>query len=201
MTRRGKIARLPRSIREQVNRQLQNGVEGKIIVEWLNTLPQVAKIMKGKFDGLPVNDTNLSNWKLGGYRDWDAQQDLLQAVRQFREDDSALRKAAGFEMADQLALALAARFAAVLQQLAVSEDDPDAQLKKLRQLRAEVTALRRGDHEIRRLQFKCQKSQLEWKKYHDNVAERNGANYPGGPRQGGVPMEVLDQIEKDLKLM
>ncbi len=33
MTRKGKIARLPQAIREQINRRLQNGGEGKQIAE------------------------------------------------------------------------------------------------------------------------------------------------------------------------
>ena len=58
MTRRGKIARLPQSIREQVNRRLENGVEGKQIVEWLNGLPKVKAVMAAQFDGQPVNNSN-----------------------------------------------------------------------------------------------------------------------------------------------
>jgi hypothetical protein len=40
MSRNGKIARLPQQIREQINRRLENGEEGKQIAEWLNTLPE-----------------------------------------------------------------------------------------------------------------------------------------------------------------
>ena len=45
MTRRGKIARLPQPIREQINQRLQNGEEGKQIAEWLNTLPEVRSLI------------------------------------------------------------------------------------------------------------------------------------------------------------
>jgi len=75
MTRNGKIARLPQPIREQINRRLLNGDEGKLIAEWLNTLPEVTGLMAAEFDGQPINETNLSNWKLGGYRDREAQQE------------------------------------------------------------------------------------------------------------------------------
>jgi hypothetical protein len=37
MTRNGKIVRLPRSIREELNRRLDNGEQGKALVEWLNS--------------------------------------------------------------------------------------------------------------------------------------------------------------------
>jgi len=79
MTRNGKIARLPQSIREQINRRLQNGEEAKQIAEWLNTLPEAIAILAAEFDGQAINDVNLSNWKLGGYRDWETQQEALEA--------------------------------------------------------------------------------------------------------------------------
>ena len=86
MTRKGKIARLPQALREQINRRLQNGEEGKQIAEWLNALPEAIAVLEAEFDGQPINDVNLSNWKLGGYRDWEAQQEALEAVRRFGGD-------------------------------------------------------------------------------------------------------------------
>ena len=44
MTRNGKIARLPRHIRGQLNRRLQNGEEGNTLLEWLNALPKVQEV-------------------------------------------------------------------------------------------------------------------------------------------------------------
>jgi hypothetical protein len=38
VTRPGKIARLPLSIREQINHRLENNEEAKQIAAWLNTL-------------------------------------------------------------------------------------------------------------------------------------------------------------------
>ena len=35
MTRNGKIARLPREIRDELNRRLDDGGQGKDLVEWL----------------------------------------------------------------------------------------------------------------------------------------------------------------------
>ena len=67
MTRHGKIARLPHPIRELINRRLQNSDEGKEIVEWVNSLPEVRAIMDAEFASQPVSEMNLSNWKPGGY--------------------------------------------------------------------------------------------------------------------------------------
>ena len=134
MTRKGKIARLPQPIREQINRRLQNGEEGKQIAEWLNTLPEVDRLMAAEFDGQPINETNLSNWKLGGYRDWEAQQEALEAVRRFGADAAELGQAAGGQLADQLALCLTARIAVALRQPPSGEDDPAGQLQRLRRV-------------------------------------------------------------------
>src|ERR1039458_1752892 len=127
MTRHGKIARLPHPVREQINRRLQNGEANKQTAEWLNTLPEVRSLLEAEFDGQPINEVNLSNWKLGGYRDWEAQQKALAAVRQFGADSAELSRAApvsqlkqampGTQLADQLALCLTARIAVALKKL------------------------------------------------------------------------------------
>src|ERR1017187_10325087 len=145
MTRHGKIARLPHPIREQINRRLQNGEANKQTAEWLNTLPEVRSLLEAEFDGQPINEVNLSNWKLGGYRDWEAQQKALAAVRQFGADSAELSQAANGQFADQLALCLTARIAVALQQPASGGDDPAQQLQKLRQLCGDLVALRKGD--------------------------------------------------------
>ena len=41
MSRNGKVARLPRAIREQLNRHLDDGEPQNKLVEWLNSLPQI----------------------------------------------------------------------------------------------------------------------------------------------------------------
>ena len=86
MTRKGKIARLPNDIREQINSRLQDGEEGKSILSWLNSLPKVQTILADLFDGRPVNHANLSDWKLGGYRDWLLQQDVRQFARDLQDE-------------------------------------------------------------------------------------------------------------------
>ena len=48
-TRTGKIARLPKAVREELNRRLQDGEPGTQLVEWLNSLPQVQRVKALKF--------------------------------------------------------------------------------------------------------------------------------------------------------
>jgi hypothetical protein len=66
-TRNGKIARLPKPIRDELARRIDNGEQGKDLVEWLDALPAVQDVLKEQFGGRPVNEQNLSEWKQGGY--------------------------------------------------------------------------------------------------------------------------------------
>jgi len=44
-TRRGKIAKLPRDVREQLNRKLAGGAEGDALLDWLNGLPETRAVL------------------------------------------------------------------------------------------------------------------------------------------------------------
>src|SRR5829696_6530088 len=69
-TRKGKIARLPKNIRDELNRRLSDGELGTALVGWLNSLPEVQRIVANEFSGRPVRTQNLSEWKQGGYEEW-----------------------------------------------------------------------------------------------------------------------------------
>lgn len=49
----GKIANLPNHIRETLNWRLNDGEEGKELVEWLNAQPEVVTKL---FDGKPISE-------------------------------------------------------------------------------------------------------------------------------------------------
>jgi hypothetical protein len=71
-TRIGKIARLPKLIRDELNHRLENGADGPELLAWLNALPEVQKILAEKFGGRPLTKHNLSDWRHGGYAEWAA---------------------------------------------------------------------------------------------------------------------------------
>jgi hypothetical protein len=202
MTRKGKIARLPQALREQINRRLQNGEEGKQIAEGLNTLPEVIAILAAEFDGQPINEVNLSNWKLGGYRDWEAQQEALEAVLRIGGDAAELSQAAGGQIADQLAICLTARIAVALQRPHCEGDEPAAQLRRLRELCADLVALRKGDHNAQWLRIEREKLDLELKRYDEQTAARKKAEEAAkNPKKGGISKETLKLIEEELNLI
>jgi hypothetical protein len=204
MTRRGKIARLPQPIREQVNRRLENGDEGKQIVEWLNALPKVQAVLAAQFDGQPVNETNLSNWRLGGYQDWLVHQEALDATRQLAEDAADIRRESGGDLAGKLAVVLTARLAVALRHPPAGEEDSEARVEWLRRLCGMLAKIRQGEHDAESQRIKREKLALEAKKFKsvDSIRrlERKRLERemkPGGP----ITKEGWKQIEKDLNLL
>ena len=202
MTRHGKIARLPHMIREQINRRLQDSDEGREILEWLNALPEVKTVMDTEFDGQPVSKMNLSNWRLGGYRDWEAQQEALAAVRQSGANAAEINQEAGGQLADQLAICVTARIAVALQKPPSTADDPAAELLRLRQLCADLVALRKGDHNAMRLRIEREKLDLELKRAAAAEALRNWEiEEAKNPRKRCITREMLKKIEEEFHIL
>ena len=69
-TRVGKIARLPKIIRDQVNQKIEDCIPARDVLIWLNNLPEVQKILAEQFGGRAISKQNISEWRHGGYRDW-----------------------------------------------------------------------------------------------------------------------------------
>src|SRR5580704_11525472 len=83
--RRGKIARLPREVREQLNVRLDDGLEADQILPWLNDLPDVREVIAERFNGVPISPQNLSAWRQGGFREWLLQRELFDTAVHVRE--------------------------------------------------------------------------------------------------------------------
>src|SRR2546428_13037864 len=67
--RQGRVARLPKAVRDKINLMLLDGHPYAEIIQAL-----------GK-DGELLNENNLSTWRLGGYQDWLKQQQVLEQMR------------------------------------------------------------------------------------------------------------------------
>ena len=202
MTRDAKIARLPQPIREQINRRLQNGEAGQQIADWLDTLPEITALMAAEFDGRPINETNLVSWRLGGYRKWEAQQEALDAVRQFGADAAELTQAAGGQLADHLALCLTARIAVALREPAAGGDEAAGQWHRLRQLCADLVALRKGDHNAQWLRIEREKLDVELKAFEKEEAARKREierTKRKDPKDWHISQEVRDRFAEELK--
>jgi hypothetical protein len=67
--RNGKVARLSSELRQQINRMLEDGLTYKAIIEKLGP------------EGKHLTEHNLSNWRLGGYRDYLKAQEIKERAR------------------------------------------------------------------------------------------------------------------------
>jgi hypothetical protein len=163
MTRKGKIARLPHPVREQVNRRLQNGEKGRQIVQWLNALPEVAAVMAAEFEGEPVSEMNLSRWKKGGYRDWEAEQPAVEAIQSLIQRSDAHQDAISDGLTDRMALFLMARMAAQLIHLDAAGNTA-GQSDALGEWLIRLARMRRGEFHAQRLAIERERLELLRKK-------------------------------------
>lgn len=183
MTRLGKIARLPRDIREQLNIRLSNGEVGRELVEWLNHLPETQTVLAAYFGRRPINDQNLTEWKQGGYEDWLRQQEDCAHARILVENARDLEKEAG---AIRLEERLAAPMALALARLIREFDQPNNELEKQKTLlnvARELTQLRHASYcaervRLEREQWETKQSEAaEEKRVRQNAWEQAKAQY------------------------
>ena len=170
MTRNGKIARLPRAVRLELNRRLQNGEQGKKLVAWLNALPDVQAIVAAEFGGKIIREQNLSEWKQGGYRDWQAQQEALEIAGRLGEDAAEWAREDRAPLTDTVAHWLAARYAVATRR--VAETGGREGWRLLREMCGDVVELRKGDHSAERLRIERERLELEKAKSEEQIRQK-----------------------------
>jgi hypothetical protein len=170
LTRNGKIARLPLAVRQELNRRLDDGEQGKKLVAWLNGLPEVQAIVAAEFGGKPIREQNLSEWKRGGYPDWTAKQEALEIVQRLGEDATEWNAEGRAPLTDTLALWLAARYAVATRRVAETGGRDGWRL--LRELCGDIVELRKGDHTAERLQIERERLELEKEKTEKQIREK-----------------------------
>jgi hypothetical protein len=158
-TRNGKIAQLPKDVREELNRRLENGCRGNRLVKWLNELPAVKEILREQFDDRPISHQNLSQWREGGYADWLRHQGTQEQIRWVVERSEDVDKVEGNEhLCERLARVAAAELAEHLQRLSTVED-PRERWQQFREACLELWRLRNGTHLGRRVDLGWEKWQ------------------------------------------
>lgn len=166
MTRNGKIARLPRHIRHRLNSRLDDGEQAKDLVNWLNGLPQVRQMLSAHFGGREINEQNLSEWKQGGFRDWQRRQEKCDYVRSLVELSDDLDAAADERsINDRLACVLAAELAAEVQKLLEETIDPKERAKLLCDAIRQLNSLRQGDHAEARIQVERERWEVDYERF------------------------------------
>ena len=170
MARNGKIARLPRDLREELNRRLQDGEPGGPLLAWLNALPAVLAVLARDFGGCVISKQNLSEWRAGGFVEWQARQETLAQARELAADATELAAATEGKLTDHLATVLAARYASAL--AGWNGEVTDEFRRKQRALRGlcqDIVELRRGDHSGARLNLERERLEREREKTEEEV--------------------------------
>ena len=156
--RNGKIARLPLDIREQLNCRLADGEPGNRLVEWLNSIPAVMRVMAEQFEGRPITEGNLSEWRAGGYEEWLTLHAFLDETRVLSENAGEV--AATGISSDHLHIVLLAHHARLLRNLeTMPENEFKTRLNTVRKLTASIMNMRRG--ELQKARLELQRERLE----------------------------------------
>lgn len=154
MTRTGKIARLPRHIRDELNRRLDEGEEGVQLVGWLNGLPDVQRFIEKHCPGRPITDGNVSQWKQGGFLDWKSHQEDRDFARAIAEEDDQIANQIGImPLSDRLSTVVSLGLGRRLRELASGPLDDPTRHEMFMDLLRQLARLRRHDHNAARLRM------------------------------------------------
>ncbi len=179
-TRKGKVARLPKRVRDKLNIMLLDGLKYTDVIQNLGPEAQ------------DLNEDNISRWKAGGYQDWLRGQQRLEAMRAKQEfaadlfldqDASKIHQATLQVAATNLCELLVDLDPAELREMLQKEPD-----KYTRLLNA---IARLSDGEIRYERHRAQEAERQ--------ARIQKANTPIEKR--GITAEALAKAEAKLNLM
>jgi hypothetical protein len=168
-TGNGKIANLPSNIRDELNYRLSDGEEGAELVAWLNAKPEVVKVIHERFDGLPISEQNLSEWRKRGYQKWLAHRNMFDESNAL--GDNALVIAETGVDCDKLLLTLTAAYAEAIQNWIVTPcEQMTYKLAVYKNLTNGVIALRRAEIQKVRLEIERERLELLREKRHKSAS-------------------------------
>jgi hypothetical protein len=172
--RNGKIARLPRPVRHQLNERLERSEPGPQLLKWLNALPEVKKVVQNDFAGVPISKQNLSQWRQGGFQEWLARRDLCEDARDVRQLSEEMEdEDSQYVLADDVAQVLAARFGSLIANWNGEVDEKfEARSRVLNRLCRSVVQLQRGMHRSRHEAFEMTRKLEEREKADEEVLKK-----------------------------
>ncbi len=178
MGRHGKIARLPRTIRDQLNHRLDNEESGGDLAAWLNGLDEVKQLIEKNFGGREITEKNLSDWRLNGFLHWQAQQEALALARELNAEGTKGVESGG-ELSNSLTRLVTARYASLLYDWdGEMTDEIRAKLRGLKGISHEIVRLRQSDQVLEQM-----KIQREWLALGSKSADLNERRYEQSNRE------------------
>jgi hypothetical protein len=186
MTTTGKIDRLSRGIREQLNIRLRERAGDAEVAEWLRKLPEANAESK------PFSKADVCAWRATGYRDWLMRQEAGESVAEMVAEADELKARLGDSVTDKLAGWLIPQYAAAARgELASLQGRKRWQL--LRSLCGELVALRRGDQLAERLRIKREYLDL----MKAGLKERKQAEFEKWLKRPEVLEKVTPKVTRD----
>jgi hypothetical protein len=199
--RKGKIARCPLAIREEVNRRLLNGDSGPKILAWLNSDESVLRVLDEHFSEEPVTPQNLSEWRQGGYQEWLDRRDKVEHTKSLATFAAQMGQAAGGDLTDGSAAILGGKILEALES-ATPDTDLAKLTKSLVMLRATDLEARKGKQRERLLSQKEREISLKEKQFEIRTcelfmkfyADKKAKEIIEGKAAAPVKMEELRQL-------
>ena len=139
---KGKIARLPAKLREEVCKRLHDGQAGPKILPWLNALPEVQAILESEFEGQPVSAQNLSVWRSTGYADWLNRAERIERTRELARYAAEISRANGSTIADGAASIASGKLLELLELVDEATGDTKLDAESLVNISRALAALR-----------------------------------------------------------
>jgi hypothetical protein len=179
MIRSGKIARLPETIREQVNRRLANHESSTPLLAWLNARPEVQEVMAREFRGRPIDKHNVSEWRRGGFAEWQRQEEAGKLMARLSTDGNEFSEMDAGAVLGTMTTFAAARYLVAVKNLqdADGQDGGKPSFKRLQEFCMDVVKLRRGEQMAGRLEF--ERERLAWWREKRNMKAPGVEETPG----------------------
>jgi hypothetical protein len=178
--RNGKVARLTKAIRDQINIMIQDGVPYLKIIERLGP------------DGQDLNEDALTTWKGGGYEDWLRDNDLAEVIARKYELAVAVteKTSSGTLPASTVLHALAANLCEFM-----IETDPQILRRSVLSDSDKFTRLVNSMVRLAEGTIKCDEHKMKVEELIASAAKQNKDAKPG------ISPEALRQAEEALKLL
>jgi hypothetical protein len=194
-TGHGKIANLPAKIRDELNYRLNDGEQGSELVEWLNSKPEVIRVIKERFDGTPISEQNLSEWRKRGYQKWLAHRNFVDESNALSDNTGDIAET-GIDC-DKLLLTLTAAYAEAIQNWIITPGEQMLyKLAVYKNLTNGVIALQRA--ELQKVRLEIARERLELLREKRGAKSASSAAAPAsssGERACASNSDANDQSE------
>jgi len=187
----GKIARLPKAIRDELNARLEAGEGGEPLLDWLNQLPATRHVLELEFAGKPVSKQNLSEWRRGGFAEWQLRRSVLETVGETAAHAKAIHASAGRFFVDDVVTAFTAHYNHFLMGWGGEVSEAfEAKLRVFSRIRRDLSRMQRDAHWAFRDGDECDQLEAAAEKRRLAVLKHKAM---GPERAAGLRWELIEK--------